>query len=156
MDEDTIKQQAKILIVDDESAILDVLENLLRREGYVHIHGVRDSRRAPDVYRQLLPDLIILDLHMPHWSGFVVLEELRMDLAKEEYLPVLMLTGDPKPDVRNQALVLGVKDFLNKPPDLFEARYRIWNLIHTRFLFRRLRAELGTPPGSRPDAHLEG
>jgi putative two-component system response regulator len=158
MDEETIKEQAKILIVDDEQATIDLMERLLRRDGYTHIRSVQDPRQAPATFRDLRPDLIILDLHMPHWTGFVLLEELRAELEQEKYLPVLMLTGDPSPDVKNQALVLGVKDFLSKPPDLFEARYRIWNLIHTRFLYRELQARLQQewiekgPPGSAPDA----
>jgi putative two-component system response regulator len=142
MREETIKQQARILLVEDDAAMVELLEELLRRDGYTHIRSVQDPRQAPAAFRDLRPDLIILDLHMPHWTGFVLLEELRAELEQEKYLPVLMLTGDPSPDVKNQALVLGVKDFLSKPPDLFEARYRIWNLIHTRFVCRELQEQL--------------
>ncbi len=142
MDEEVIKQKAKILVVDDDEATVQLLQRLLEHEGYAHIHIAMDPRQVPTLYRKVKPDLIILDLHMPYWNGFVVLEELSAALAEERYLPVLMITGDPSPDVKNQALVLGVKDFLHKPPDLFEARYRIRNLLQTRFLYLELQERL--------------
>ncbi|MGI9182209.1 MAG: response regulator [Longimicrobiaceae bacterium] len=138
MDEEFVKRNAKILMVDDEEATVRLLERLLLREGYANLYSTVDSRRVPDLYREVEPDLIILDLHMPDWNGFVLLEELGAALHQEKYLPILMLTGDLSEEAKHQALVLGVKEFLTKPLDLFEARYRIWNLLHTRFLYLEL------------------
>lgn len=139
MDEQFIKQNAKILIVDDEEAVVRMLERLLLHEGYTNLYSTMDPRRAPALYEEVKPDLIILDYHMPEWNGFVVLAELDAALHQEKFLPILMLTGDSSPEVKYQALVLGVKEFLTKPLDLFEARYRIWNLLQTRFLYLQLR-----------------
>ncbi len=147
MEEEYVKRNAKILIVDDEEGTIRLLERLLLREGYANLYSTIDPQRVPALYWKVKPDLIILDLHMPDWNGFVVLEELGTALHTEKYLPILMLTGDLSQEAKHQALVLGVKEFLTKPLDLFEARYRIWNLLHTRFLYLELERN-ARPPGA--------
>lgn len=130
----------RILIVDDEDANIRVLTRFLAREGYADVHATTDARQALPLFLETDPDLILLDLRMPFLNGMAVLEALSRATGPGAYVPVLMLTGDTSPEARKQALALGAHDFLTKPFDFFEARYRIRNLLHTRRLHVELRA----------------
>src|SRR5690606_1794276 len=83
-----------ILIVDDEEANLDLLEGLLLSEGYRRITRVSDARTVLDRWKSCHPDLVLLDLHMPHRSGFEILADLRRLTARDDFRPVLVLTAD--------------------------------------------------------------
>ncbi len=107
-------RNARILVVDDEPANVDLLRRLLERAGFSRLESTNDSRQAVDLYVQFRPDLILLDLHMPHRSGLEVMDELNQ-IAEASYLPILMLTGDDTPEAKRDALSRGAKDFLNKP-----------------------------------------
>ena len=126
--------QARILVVDDQEANVRLLETILRRTGYSNIVSVTDPRQVEDLYGSYRPDAILLDLHMPHLSGFDVLGRLAARVAPEEFLPVLVLTADLTPDTKKQALALGATDFLTKPFDVTEVMLRLRNLLATRFL----------------------
>ena len=93
MTEDNLKQ-ARILIVDDEVANTCLLQSLLNRTGFTNHFSVTDSRETIERIEQLQPDLILLDLNMPQVSGFDILQLLRLTLAPDNYLPVLVLTAD--------------------------------------------------------------
>ena len=84
---------AKILIVDDERANVLLLERLLQRAGYRRLASTTDSRTVLELYRNLQPDLILLDLDMPNVNGFDVLHKLREKLPPNAFLPVLVLSG---------------------------------------------------------------
>src|SRR5437870_2508517 len=73
MDEQALKA-ARILIVDDESANVRLLERVLEREGYTHLRSTTDARQALPLYTESRPDLVLLDLAMPHVDGFQILE----------------------------------------------------------------------------------
>ena len=77
---------------------------------------------------------------MPELDGYAVLDLLAKQIPEDTYLPVLVLTADATIDARRKALALGAKDFLTKPFDNIEAMLRIWNLIETRLLYRKLKA----------------
>lgn len=132
---------ARILIVDDQEANIQVLERLLSRMDYTNIRSVTDAREALDLYRTWQPDLILLDLHMPYLDGFAVLEQLNGVVPRDDYLPVLMLTADITPAAKQRALEAGVQDFLTKPFDATEVRLRIRNLLQTRSLHCRIQRQ---------------
>jgi len=132
-------RQSRILIVEDEGTNVRVLERLLQHDGYSALVATTDSREAVSLFREFEPDLVLLDLHMPHLDGFQVMEELRPLVPREEYLPILMLTGDLTPAVRERALSAGARDFLTKPFEATEVLLRIRNLLETRFLHRQLK-----------------
>lgn len=144
---DEILEHARILIVDDEQANVRVMERMLETAGYRQVHGTTDPRRAVELYREIQPDLILLDLVMPDLDGFEVMERLQAEVAPRSYLPILVLTADLRNETRLRALLLGAKDFLTKPLDRVEAMLRIRILLETRFLFRELSRE-ATPAGS--------
>ncbi|HEY8548841.1 MAG TPA: HD domain-containing phosphohydrolase [Vicinamibacterales bacterium] len=132
---------ARILVVDDEPANVRMLDRLLTNGGCRHVLGITDPRETIAVMPIARPDLIILDLHMPHLDGFEVMQALRPLLASERYLPVLIVTADDTPTVKQRALAMGARDFLAKPFDSVEALLRIRNLLVTRQLYAQLERE---------------
>ena len=127
-------QLAKILIVDDEEANVRLLERTLQRWGYTNLITTKDSREALPLFVQHRPDLILLDLMMPHIDGFTVMESVKAILPEGVFLPILVLTADANPQVKRRALSAGAKDFLTKPFDQTELLLRIMNMLETRFL----------------------
>ncbi|MGH7483159.1 MAG: response regulator, partial [Longimicrobiales bacterium] len=125
---------ARILIVDDEVANVDLLESLLLDEGYVNLERACDAREVMDRVAAAPPDLVLLDLHMPHLDGFELMRRLIASTPADEFLPILVLTADITPETRQRALAGGAKDFLTKPIDAVEVGLRIRNLLETRRL----------------------
>jgi len=131
--------EARILVVDDQEPNVRLLERILRRAGYANVATTTDPRQVLAMYGELDPDLIVLDLHMPHMDGFEVMEELGRRVPDGSYLPILVLTADATPQARQRALSMGARDFLTKPFDHDEALLRIRNLLETRSLHLRLK-----------------
>jgi signal transduction histidine kinase len=133
-------KDATILVVDDQQANIDLLETFLTDDGYTDLVCTTDPRRAAALFEARRPDLVLLDLHMPHADGFAVMRELAALTPPNEYLPVLVLTADVNPESKRKALAGGAKDFLSKPLDETEVLLRIRNLLETRRL-QQLNAE---------------
>jgi putative two-component system response regulator len=133
-----IHQTARILIVDDQEANVRLLEKILSRAGYANLTSIRDSRRVLGSFLEHEPDLILLDLSMPHLDGFAVMRQLSPYIPEGEYVPILVLTADILPAARQTALSIGAKDFLTKPFDAAEVLLRIHNLLETRCLYVKL------------------
>ncbi len=87
--DETYLATARILIVDDQVVNVQVLTGVLRRMGCANVRSTTDGRGVVALYKMWQPDLILLDLHMPHVDGFAVLEQLSGVAPAEEYLPVL-------------------------------------------------------------------
>lgn len=120
----------RILLIDDEQASLVLLKSMLTTAGYRDVHVCDEPLRARERFEDLQPDMLVLDQHMPGRDGLGVLAELAPLLP--DPFPVLMITGDERQDLREQALASGVKDFLLKPINQVEARLRINNLLESR------------------------
>ncbi len=131
---------ARILIVDDEAANVRLLSEMLKRSGFAATVGLSDSRQLERQFETTQPDLVLLDLHMPHRDGFAVLEALSPWIVAE-HLPVCVVTGDMSLEVRRKALALGARDFITKPFDLTEVVLRVRNLLETRLLYQDLRKQ---------------
>jgi EAL domain-containing protein (putative c-di-GMP-specific phosphodiesterase class I)/CheY-like chemotaxis protein len=131
-------KDARILIVDDEPANVLLLERILERAGYTQRCTTTDPRQAVTRFAETAPDLVLLDLHMPHLDGFAVMEALATVIGPDELVPVVVLTADSTAEVRQRALAAGANDFLTKPFDATEVLLRIQNLLHTRTLHVRL------------------
>lgn len=136
-------KNAKILIVDDIQSNIDVLKGILELTGYTNIESTTDPRKVLGLVKTFEPDLILLDLMMPFLSGFDVMDlikaELQNSLNPFKYLPILVLTADVSKEFKLKALAAGAKDFLSKPYDLIEVRFRIRNLLETQYLFQLLK-----------------
>ena len=135
------RKDPRILIVDDQDSNLRLLEQILGRAGYRNCFSTQDSRQAIPMWEQLQPDIVLLDLNMPHLNGYEVLAQLKDRVPQETYLPILILTADSLPAAKQKALSLGATDFLVKPFDAVEVVLRIRNLLETRFLHLAIKNE---------------
>jgi signal transduction histidine kinase len=138
---DECLKKAKMLIVDNEESNVLLLEDILRQSGYVNFKGVTDSRQVVPYFIEFQPDLILLDLMMPHLDGFAVMNQLQPLIPADTYFPILVLTADTLTTTRQRALSGGAKDFLTKPVDVIETLVRIRNLLATRFLHLEIKAQ---------------
>ncbi len=137
MDEATLTD-ATILVVDDEAANARLLEAMLARAGFRSVAVFTDARAALAAAETAEPDLLLLDLHMPHLDGYELLAALRARYGPDTYLPIIVLTADTQPEPRHRALAAGATDFLTKPFDLEEVVLRCRNLLETRRLHQAL------------------
>lgn len=135
---DKTLKNAYILIVDDQSANIDVLEDFLEMEGYTRLNSTTDPRNVLSLTLEFKPDLILLDLSMPHLSGFEVMEQLKTNIDQTFFIPILVLTADVTKEAKIRALASGASDFLTKPFDLIEVGLRIKNLLYANFLHQQL------------------
>jgi DNA-binding response OmpR family regulator len=140
----------KIVAIDDEPANVALLEAMLEEGGYTRVKTVTDSRLATETCVSFEPDLVLLDLMMPHVDGFAILESLRA-AAGEAFLPIIVLTADANETTKLRALRAGATDFLLKPFDQLEVLLRMSNLLETR----RLHLQLDTQLAAYADAVRE-
>lgn len=137
-------KQAKLLIVDDQEYNISLLERILARAGFIHIYSLMDPLLVRQTMVQVEPDIVLLDMHMPGMDGLQVLSLIRELTGPDSYLPVLMLTADATPAMKQQGLQAGVNDFLTKPYDRTEVILRIHNLLKTRQLHIQLQQHKST------------
>jgi putative two-component system response regulator len=128
----------KILVVDDNSINISVLEAILRKDGFSNIETCAIPTDVCERYRQNQHDIILLDVHMPGLSGMDIMGLLTNEYPNR-YLPIIVLTADTSPDVRLKALHSGAKDFITKPFDKAEVRLRVRNILHVALLQNALR-----------------
>jgi len=126
--------QAKLLIVDDLPANVQLLERMLRGAGYASITTAMDPGEVTELHRRNRFDLILLDLLMPGMDGFQVMESLK-EIEADGYLPVLVITAQPAHKLH--ALEAGAKDFISKPFELAEVLARVHNMLEVRLLHRQ-------------------
>lgn len=102
----------KILLVEDEELIIDLLTKKLEREGY-QVSIAKDGEEGLSMMKDAKPDLILLDIVMPKMGGFEVMEEMQKD---EEFkkIPVIVISNSGQPVELDRAKKLGAKDWLIK------------------------------------------
>lgn len=130
---------AVLLVVDDSEMNVMLMRSLLASAGAARVEGVTDPRRAVEIYCRLQPDLVLLDLHMPDMDGLAVLRALKAVTSLNEFVPVIMLTGDATAGAKTRALALGANDILTKPFDVTEVLLRVNNHLEIRALQQTLR-----------------
>lgn len=138
--EEPAHRTARILAVDDEASNVELLERVLRRDGYQNITSVSDPEQGLDLFLDERPDILLLDLHMPRLDGFTFMERVAERTSGDEFVPIVVLTGDVDPRVKLRALAAGAKDFIAKPFDWPEVLQRIANLLEMRFLHARIQS----------------
>jgi two-component system response regulator VicR len=100
----------KILVVDDERPIAEIIKYNLQKEGF-EVQTAYDGEDALKVVHKLNPELVILDIMLPKKNGFEVLKEIRMEYV----MPVIMLTAKEEENDKITGLELGADDYITKP-----------------------------------------
>jgi two-component system, OmpR family, response regulator MprA len=118
----------RVLVVEDDQEIAQVLQRSLRMEGY-DVRLTDDGARALDETHAFLPDLIVLDLGLPGMDGIEVARQLRRD---EDDTPILILTARDALDSRVEGLDVGADDYLVKPFERQELLARMRALLRRR------------------------
>ena len=129
--------KAGILIVDDSSVNVLLLERMLAGAGYTSVTSTTDPTAVCGLHQRNRYDLILLDIMMPVLDGFEVLEGLKA-IETEGYVPVVVLTAQPAHKMR--ALNAGARDFISKPFDQSEVLTRIANALEVRLLLQESRS----------------
>ena len=124
---------SRILVVDDDPALREILRDTLEGERYEVSEAADGGEALASVYRER-PDLIVADLKMPGIDGLELLKKLRRDLATCQ-IPFIVLTGTDDMDAEAKALDLGADDYLGKPPE----RARLLSRIRRSLLRAHLR-----------------
>ncbi len=119
---------SKVMIIDDEPSTAFVVKKYLKTAGFERLLVETDSRNVVASIITEKPDLLLLDVHMPHVTGMEVLERIRQ-IESVASTPVIFLTSSNDADLRVQALNLGANDFLNKPVVVSELIARVRNTL---------------------------
>lgn len=110
----------KVLVVDDDGAICNLVTRFLSQKNFDTM-SASDGRSALEVFKAFAPDLVILDINLPDYPGYVVCEEMQ----KHSNVFVLMLTSRSDAVDIHQGFLKGADDYLTKPFDLVELEYRV-------------------------------
>ncbi len=127
---------SKILIVDDEQNIVDILRENLQRDGYTTIEAY-DGEQAIELALSENPDLILLDCMLPKVDGFDVCRNLR----KETLVPIIMLTAKSEEIDKVLGLELGADDYIVKPFSVREVMARVKALLRRTHVVENLQQE---------------
>ncbi len=136
-------RKARVLIADDEPHIRRILQFLLENEGF-EVYLAEDGAKAVDAVRKLRPELVLLDVMMPHMDGFAVLQNIR-DNFETAHLPVIMLTAKGEVSDKVRGLRGGANDYMIKPFDQDELLLRVSNLLNTSRREREANPLTGLP-----------
>jgi DNA-binding response OmpR family regulator len=120
-------EQKKILIIEDEDYISDLLSYSLKKEGFI-TKIAQNGGKGLELINELKPDLLILDLMLPDMSGF----EICKKVSKEYAIPVVMITAKSDTFDKILGIELGADDYITKPFDTREVIVRI------KAIFRRI------------------
>jgi len=118
---------AKVLVIDDEPGIRNLLDTLLSRKGY-DVVLADGGRKGLELFRRERPDAVVLDLKMLEMDGVTVLTQLR---NADQKLPVIILTGAGTPETERQMSALGVSEFIEKEFSMHRLGDALKRLIKT-------------------------
>jgi signal transduction histidine kinase len=122
---DVRPEDARILLIDDHAFTVRAVKALLAKDGYAAIHGTTEPQDAERLFRQMRPDIVVLDISMPGLDGFAVLDRLNA-CADRRFAPIF-LSGIEGREIRTEAYRRGAADFVSKPIDETELRLRVRN-----------------------------
>jgi len=132
--------RSKILLVDDDASSLQVLNAILKKDGYHNVTQLDDPTRVALLYSQHTYDLVALDIHMPVMNGFDVMAALA-DSFPDQFIPIIVLTADEDTYTRDLALASGARDFIQKPYNSRETLLRFRNLLEIVQLQKQLQQQ---------------
>lgn len=105
--------ESNILIVDDEPALREMVQELLEKEGYLHIDTAKDCRQARELFGDKEYHMVLLDIMLPDGDGFSLYEELKQ--GEKSQIPVIFLSARDEDFARLRGLGLGADDYITKP-----------------------------------------
>lgn len=117
----------KILVIDDTRLNIKLLTEILEDEGY-DIYSASDGYTAIDIVREIMPDIILLDIMMPGIDGFEVCKLLKQDYDLKD-IPIIMVTAKTDSSDVKKALELGAFDYIKKPVDEDEVIARVQSAL---------------------------
>jgi CheY-like chemotaxis protein len=120
----------KVLVVDDERQIRNLLKEFLTNEAYEVILA-SNGKEAIELTDKEHPDVILLDLKMPGIDGIEVCKRLKEE-PKTQFIPIIVITGYV--DNKIHAIEAGADDFVHKPVNLTELGFRVKSILRTRYL----------------------
>src|SRR3972149_6191192 len=126
----------KILVADDDKSVRGMLKEHLTQLGY-DVETCEDGEEALNKARQIAPDLLILDVHMPKMDGRAVGRELKKD-EKFRHIPIILIAATIGGKDLAKALQEGVDDFIVKPFNLYEVDARVKSHIRTKKLYEEV------------------
>lgn len=121
-------RDAKILIIDDEELVIRVVRRFLVSDGYQNFTTITDPRQALAEIERVQPDVVLLDIMMPHITGLDLLK-VRQQVPHLQPIPYIILSATNDNQVKRQALELGATDFLGKPVDPSDLILRVQNAL---------------------------
>lgn len=127
----------RILIIDDTQLNITLLQYILKKTPEYEAIAFTDPLKALDWCKNNEPDLVVVDYMMPEMDGISFTRQFR-DILNYEVIPVLMVTANNETNVRHDALIGGVTDFLNKPLDNNEFIARVRNMLALRQSHKKL------------------
>ncbi len=125
-----MKNQAKILVVDDEEAIRQIEAEVLSALGHEVLQAA-DGREALMRAREHKPDLILLDVMMPGLNGIEVCRQLRADKATRD-MRIIVVSGVDAQQALEESIIAGADDFLEKPIKSLELTVRVRSMLRVR------------------------
>jgi diguanylate cyclase (GGDEF)-like protein len=125
-----VQEKFSILLVDDDSMVVRVLSHILR--DFTPLRFATSGRAALKLARESVPDLVLLDVDMPEFSGFEVCKAFKGDPKLAE-VPLIFITSHESAQLEAKGLELGAADFISKPPHapLVLARVRTYQRLKT-------------------------
>lgn len=110
-----MKEDCKILIIDDSNTNLFLLKNILEIDGYTNIYTASNGNQGLKMITEILPDLVLLDIMMPkNITGFDVLEMTKKDKLTQN-IPIIVISAKIEADNIDKAIDLGAIDYISKP-----------------------------------------
>jgi putative two-component system response regulator len=119
---------SKVMIVDDEELIIRVVRRFLATDGYENFVTLTDPREAIEVINREKPDVVLLDIMMPHITGLDLLK-IRQKTEVFQHIPFIILSANSENQIKRDALKYGATDFLNKPVDPSDLVLRVQNAL---------------------------
>jgi len=126
-------RRLRILIVDDDDDIREVVAFTLKTLPFpVDIVQAMDGRQAIEMAEAHPPDLVVLDIMMPHMDGFETCTKLRQSV-RTAFVPILMLTGSADEMSRSKGYLVGTDDYMSKPFQPFDLKLRVTRLLRRTY-----------------------
>lgn len=128
---------SRVMMVDDDPVLVDVIQSTLEEVGYANFTSTTAPGGALRMMKEIRPDVLLLDVVMPDIDGLTLLEMIAADTELKR-TPVIVLTASSEPGVKLRALELGAADFLAKPVDPSELVLRVRNTLAAKAYRDRL------------------